>query len=117
MNIPKLNDVDETVSRNSEELSEVIKEFICNNPDFTLPPFNDQTKEENRRLHELYCNMYDRSYVRDFALRNFTNLTQMQDFFYKFVKASRMKSSCNREISGYSRIIEMLWDGICGWQW
>lgn len=113
--IPEIIDVPEKFSHTYEELSEIIKLFIQNNPQPYLQ--NDDDTEENRLISELYHNMYNRDYIKDFAKRNFTNLPQMQEFYYAFIRASRIKMSYNREISGYGRIIEMLWDGINGWQW
>lgn len=114
-NIPEINDVSESFSKTSDELSEVIKQFIYNNPQPYLQGNNDS--KENQLISELYHNMYNRDYIKDFAKRNFTNLPQMQEFYYAFLRASRIRMSYNREISGYGRIIEMLWDGINGWQW
>lgn len=93
---------------NNEELEHLIKSFIKCNP---IPSNTDPL------IIDLYNNMYNKDYVKHFARTNFNNLAQMQEFFYRFVHVSRMKLSANPDIYSYPRIIEMLWDGINGWQW
>lgn len=92
----------------NEGLEALIKSFIEHNP---------ISENTDSLIIDLYENMYNKDYIKQFARTNFTNLAQMQEFFYAFVRASRMKLSANPDIYSYPRIIEMLWDGINGWQW
>ena len=92
----------------NEGLEDLIKSFIEHNP---------ISGNTDSLIIDLYENMYNKDYVKHFARTNFTNLAQMQEFFYRFVHVSRMKLSANPDIYSYPRIIEMLWDGINGWQW
>lgn len=94
--------------QNNQDLSNLIREFVELNP---------LSNETTLLIHELYNNMYDLNYVKHFARTNFTNLHDMQDFFYTFIRITGLKKSMNSDIRSYYRVIEMVWDGINGWQW
>ena len=103
-----IKDIPQRSIKNNEELSLLIKEFI------ELNPISDKIPS---KIYDLYNNMYNRDYVKYFAQHNFNNLYEMQSFYYDFVFYSGLKLSSNEDILSYPRIIEILWDGIHGWQW
>lgn len=103
-----MKDIPERKIKTNEDLSNLIKEFV------ELNPINTSN---SKLIQDLYNNMYDRDYVKYFAKTNFKNLYEMQTFYYDFIYASQIRLSSNQDISSYARIIEMLWDGIHGWQW
>jgi hypothetical protein len=103
-----INDIDPSIlSRNSDERELIIKEFIRLNPLMT----------DDWYINELYNNMYNNDYIKMFAQQYLVSLRDMQEFFYKFVHTTGVKLSLNDDINSLPRIIEMLWDGIHGWQW
>lgn len=101
-------DVPNTMANNGEELVEVIKLFV---------EYNPILETDNPKIIDLYNHMYDKQYIKHFARTNFTNVLEMQEFYYKFINLSRVKQSLNSDIYTYPSIIAMLWDGINGWQW
>jgi len=104
-----INDIDPNIiSRNSDEREMIIKKFIEMNPLIGV---------EDWYINDLYANMYNNEYIKMFAQQYLTSLYDMQNFFYKFVNATGIKQSRNDDIRSIPRVIEMLWDGINGWQW
>lgn len=96
------------IARSSDEREEIVKMFIQLNP---------KLDTDDWLINTLYNNMYNNDFIKMFGNQYFDTYDEMVDFFYKFVYYSRVKLSRNCEINQIPRLIEMLWDGINGWQW